>query len=1239
MNLSYENIAEQLKAKVKIEYQEKVFTEGKEIKPEWMIEPQKPESLIDQLFISLIKNLDIPKNKIISQSKIKLYAIFKKKRRYPDYKLTKNPRSEKNILIELEPFNSDIEIGINQALEWIQDIRIGSMNDALVTNLNSFFLISYRNNEIKKKELSFQEFCKYITNLTLGKKVSVDLDEISRITERFYDQFYALIHGGVYKNKDGETIKISEELAIIKNLLYDKDLTEDERVQYIHTVFNRLIFIKILIDWDLFPNIFSYFKNIPSDLQHILNTELDKLFFKTLAVIKENRINLPEIFEKVPFLNGGLFRRTELEENNPDLTIKPPYILMILEFLEDYSFVKEGDGDSTIDSEILGYIFEKTIEFRKGTGSFYTHKYICDFMCENILYPHLTDRINDYLQSFVFIRKDLEKFLQRFDFFSEKRLDVLKVLKAWYDDEIDKDIAIKKLEKIDCNVNKSSQIFDFIDSIRYRENELLDNFEETFILREKIILDIYEKIIKNLKICDICVGSGAFLLAMGDLLLNLHKRFLDFLHKDYNEIKIKQYIVEYNLFGVDIEVSAIQICQLRMWLWISENSKEIKPLPNIEYNLRVGNSLLGLDSDFEIGKVSFEYLQKLENANILNGDNPKHENILTALKSGVISFSILKRLKKTLLEIYMPSHSEKTNKIRKLIEELNDLIIEHANSIYYKHIQERIGSKKFLSNYSEQEKSEILKDFLKEEKVFYWQLEFPLVFPKGFDIIVGNPPYISTKYMQKIPLEQDIRKFKKKVKRKKRRIKKLKTQDTIDRYKDEIEDLNKKIKHKEELLKKKKYQKKKLYNQIYKEYLKNEFYWAYKIYDILIPFYERGFNLLNDNDSSYLSFITSNKFLANDYGERIRKDLLNDYKIELIVDISMIRVFKDAAVYPIISSIKKTENNINNEIIISRYDNIGDLGRDTYYVPQKRYNREKTNYLIYIPNYIKSFRLFDKIEDEVSFVRFEEVFKTHYRVFDFTNWGDFRIFIKDTKGNKLGEDYNYFVDLSDLNPFHLEKENQKYFHKNIPSSKNPKNLQIKNEIWELFNEKMLLIKEVSKDLICSLAENHVHISKMYGLTVKEDSKLKNLAIYYFLGLLNSKLLDFYFRVVFWNTHLSGGYLNFHGSYLDILPILDIDNSREVYLYIVLLSMFLHKNYLKLPSDLLDLLVLEAYFPDTFPDLLDELTFLDNYEKKDLSDMDYTNIRKKIIRLESLIDKSKKNEYYQIMIKERKFDKA
>lgn len=1154
-------IISKIKERIDIDYYDKVIQENREIKPEWMLEPQKPESLVEQVFNDILLELDIPSNSIISQNRIKLYDLFKdKKYKYPDYKLIRHRRSDKNLLIELEPYNSNIEIGIKQAKEWIKEISIGTYNNALVINLNKFILIYFDGKQIRQKEVSIEDACKYMTDIVLGKRTTVNLEEISKITEQFYNQFYAIVHGGSYINTEGERITISIEDCMINNLLYDDQLNEIEKIEFGHTIFNRLIFIKILIDWNLFPKIFSYFRQLP---RHLIHTELNNLFFKTLAIEKEERVNLPEEFEAIPFLNGGLFRVSSIEEINPDLMIDPPYLMKILDFLEEYSFLDNGDRNSSINSEILGYIFEKTIEFRKGTGSYYTHNLICDFMCEHVLFPHLLARINNYLEA-----------------------------------------------------------------IGYRKEELLENFEEIFMLKETTLFNIYEKIVKNVKICDICVGSGAFLLAMGNLLLEIHKRILQILHQDFDETNLKQFIVEYNLFGVDLMTSAIQICQLRLWLWISENSTELKPLPNIEYNLRIGNTLLGSDSRIDIRTVDYEFIKRIQGTPFITPNMPDYKKIIKELETGVISFDNLKKLKSFLLNTYLYSHDKNTALLKDLIESLNELIIQNADRIYLDSIKNIIKNARL--------KKKVNLEFLRRKKAFYWHLEFPQIFPRGFDIIVGNPPYVSAKFMEKIPLEQDIQDLSKELKKRTKKLKKLKSQYHIEKYRRKIQELKQEISSKKQLLTTDYYQEEKLFNTIYKEFLRKNYNWTYKIYDILVPFFERGFNLLKDNGRTYLSFITSNKFLATDYGEKIRKDLLNDYKIGLLVDISMIKVFKDAAVYPIIISIKKSPADGVSMIKTGRYRDINELGNKLYLIEQERYNNIDIKYLIYVPLFNDSFQLFDKLCSHSNCVRVGEEFISYYREFDFTNWEDYEVFVKAEPGANLGEDYYFYVTNNDISPFKINVQAHQYFHRVIPEDDNPRNLRITEGKWQIFKEELLLIKEVALDVICALGENYANVGKIYALKLKSDSRLSHLNNYYFLALFNSKLLDFYFRVIFWNTHLSGGYLNYHFSYLKTLLVLNINSESVNYKRIVLLSRCLVEEFNELGKQLLDFLIINAYFSDDFLIPLNITNILDEFIDENAIDRIVQELFTKLKTVERDIQLLQDHRITNIIKNEREF---
>jgi len=250
---------------------------------------------------------------------------------------------------------------------------------------------------------------------------------------------------------------------------------------------------------------------------------------------ERNRTNIDPHFSHIPYLNGSLFEKFDVEKRNSSYGIKAKILKYIIEFLNKFRFIHIESLENhidVIDPEILGYIFERamTATDRKGTGAYYTPKEITKYIAENTIYPTIIDKANNLLM---------------------------------------KDKGYKKSEQV-------------------------KSIDELFILPATTLNEIWNKIILNLTICDNACGSGAFLLAAANILFNLNRKINKKLGLRNSDVALKKLVLK-NIYGVDINPRGTEIARLRLWLWLVESYKSdfIEPLPNIEYNLRTGNSLIG----------------------------------------------------------------------------------------------------------------------------------------------------------------------------------------------------------------------------------------------------------------------------------------------------------------------------------------------------------------------------------------------------------------------------------------------------------------------------------------------------------------------------------------------------------------------------------------------------------------------------------------------------------------------
>lgn len=518
------------------------------------------------------------------------------------------------------------------------------------------------------------------------------------------------------------------------------------------TWINRILFLKLLE-----AQLITYHKGDKSYAFLNLNRikeydDLNSLFFQVLAIKHENRNeDVKKLFEKVPYLNSSLFEPTEIEhqtlfisnlkdektipvlsntilkdEQGKKRTGNLTTLAYLFEFLNAYDFSSEGseaiqeENKTLINASVLGLIFEKINGYKD--GSFFTPGIITMYMCRETLRKTVLQKFND--------------------------------LKGWSCVEFD-EIYNKIEDKKEAN-----------------------------------------EIVNSIKICDPAVGSGHFLVSALNELIAIKSdlqilqdkdgKLLKYYHVEVENDEMivtdedghlfeynpknkesqriqetlfneKQHIIENCLFGVDINPNSVKICRLRLWIELLKNayyktSTELETLPNIDINIKNGNSLIsrfGLDSDIKVAlkgkKISID---DYKNA-VSNYRNAKSKEEKRALESLINDI-------KADFKTEISKNSKENQSLQKWKVEL-----------YTKYETSQLFESA-LTKAQQKDKKDLeakikkIEDFILEiksnkiyENAFEWRFEFPEVLNDegdfvGFDAIIGNPPYIRIQGIREI---------------------------------------------------------------------------------------------------------------------------------------------------------------------------------------------------------------------------------------------------------------------------------------------------------------------------------------------------------------------------------------------------------------------------------------------------------------------------------------------------------
>ncbi|MBI5192981.1 MAG: N-6 DNA methylase [Nitrospirae bacterium] len=389
--------------------------------------------------------------------------------------------------------------------------------------------------------------------------------DISIVNKRFYAEIK-----GVF---DALT---KEELPKCKGVLTD----EKERVQFAIRLIGRIIFCWFLKRKDIISEDVLSSKAVQSTPNYY-HSLLEPLFFDVLNTPRnERRKELPDLIKDYPFLNGGLFepQRQDCKDNWSLYIPNDWFDGFFSNTLEKYNFTVDentaASAEIAIDPEMLGRIFENLLaeqnpetgeSARKATGSYYTPREIVDFMVEESLIAYLKDNSEN-----------------------------IKIIPS----------PLAGEGKGEGEFNNAVEDFvhtaELPDALKPHSKELLEK-------------------LNTVKVLDPACGSGAFPISMLQKLVALKQQ----LSSDVGDNKlydIKLKTIENSIYGVDIQPMATELSRLRCWLSliVDEDTKEIKPLPNLDFKFVTANSLIDLGYDEFIHKVETGAIGRLFLTNFIN---------------------------------------------------------------------------------------------------------------------------------------------------------------------------------------------------------------------------------------------------------------------------------------------------------------------------------------------------------------------------------------------------------------------------------------------------------------------------------------------------------------------------------------------------------------------------------------------------------------------------------------------
>jgi len=865
---------------------------------------------------------------------------------------------------------------------------------------------------------------------------------VERVTKKFFTEYREVF--------ERLTLEVTKQNKHLKFTLFSREGSVEN---FTKILLGRLMFLYFIQKrgwlncfdgWGSGDKKFLYnkFQEAKKEKKNYFKDYLEPLFFDTLNNPRRDKPDQATMFGgRIPFLNGGLFE--------PNYSYKDPSQIVLIEndsfeqvfsVFEKYNFtVKEDEPlekEVAIDPEMLGKVFENLLEenLRKGKGTYYTPREIVHYMCHESLINYLASEVN-----------------------------------------LDQDV-----------------VRNFLD----REQSLEKKETLSSAIREKA-KEIDEKL-ASIKVLDPACGSGAFLVGMLHEVINARLSLNRELNRSLSEYELKKETIQNNIYGVDIDPGAAEIAKLRLWLTlvVDHNLSEIEPLPNLDYKIMVGNSLL----DEFMGVKLFDYEKLLGKSSDKQMKNLfDEEPQLILIEENNKKSTVLKELQNLQLIYFKESDPEKKKQIKSQIDKIEFDLIEatvkdeveklesKTKNIVDSYLSKGLGipatEAERISKLSSQQ-AQILETFneIKKSNVkpfFLFQLHFSDVFEKkgGFDIVIANPPYGLINKRQNKSLGHQV------------------ISETL------------------EAMKKK---------AVYKPALGG-------MINVFRFFVCLGINLLKDGGHTSLIFPMA--FMGDSSVSNLRKFILNNNEIKYLEafperDNENKRVFESVKMSVCILGVNKTHSKQNKFPLRIHWDRyIDESNKKVILTNQIIENYDPINLTIPLVNN-RELKIINKIR--LKSQRLDEIGKCYTGEIDLTL--DKKYLTKDCSESKLikgaqVQKYELLNEMSQGEIMYL-KSNEYKRSTNSDRSKHNQNQRIVMQGITGINEKTRLkMTIISSGNYCANSVNYLFL---------KDSKYD---IKYLLGLFNSKLSNWFYKTMSTNS-------NVNGYEVDNLPILICDIEKQ-----------------------------------------------------------------------------------------------